>query len=399
MYYLRTCGFTNGVDFYFKIILMIKKNICFVVSAPMTAKAFLLNHIEILSIQYNVYLVANFENADKSMFDYTSLAGVKNIKMHREINPIFDLMALYALRKYFKQMEFDAVHTVTPKAGLLGIFASKLAGVSKRIHIFTGQVWHTKQGIFKKLLMALDRFIVWNATHILVDGESQRKFLIQNKIVKEASSFVLGKGSISGVDTNRFVPDTKIRNEIREELGILNNEVVFMFLGRMNTDKGIDQLAEAFNKISLNYDNVRLLLVGGDEENKTAMINEKVTKLQKVIFYGVTPVPERLLQACDVFCLPSYREGFGTSIIEASLLEKPVICSDTYGLMETIIDNQTGLRHKVGSAKEVQEKMEQLVLDATLRSSLGQAGRTYVLENFSAQTISEKWLEFYKKNV
>src|SRR5690606_3285752 len=144
----------------------------------------LLKHFEYLSQYFDIYLVANFENGEQSIFIDVPLKGIKNINIQRDINLIKDFKALLSLRAYFKEMRFDAVHTVTPKAGLLGILASRLAGIKKRIHIFTGQVWHTRTGMFKKLLMFLDRFIVWNATDILVDGESQRQFLIKNKIVK-----------------------------------------------------------------------------------------------------------------------------------------------------------------------------------------------------------------------
>ena len=373
-----------------------RKKICFVVSSPFTAKAFLLKHFEYLSKDFDIYLVANFEEESTTSFSSPYIKTVQNIAIHRDISIFRDIKALVSLRAYFKKMRFDAVHTVTPKAGLLGIFASRLAGVKNRIHIFTGQVWHTRTGLFKKILMFLDRFIVWNSTHILVDGESQRQFLIKNKIVKASNSFVLGKGSISGVDTNRFVPNKSVKSEVRDELGIQQSEVVFMFLGRMNVDKGINELADAFNRLQKKYSNVRLLLVGGDEQNMTSVIKQKVINIEAVIFYGVTPFPERLLQACDVFCLPSYREGFGTSVIEAALLEKPVICSDTYGLMETIIENKTGLRHKVADIDSLYFQMEKLVKDAKLLKELGKGGRNYVLENFLAQTISEHWVEFYK---
>ena len=292
-------------------------------------------------------------------------------------------------------MKFDAVHTVTPKAGLLGVFAARLANTNNRIHIFTGQIWHTKTGLFRQVLKIIDKFIVWNATDILVDGETQRQFLIKNKIIPLANSFVLGKGSISGVNTKRFVPDIQVKNKVRDELGIKVNEIVYAFLGRMNTDKGIIELAEAFNTLQIKYLNVRLLILGADEENMKPIIQQKIKDIKSVIFYGLTLCPEKTLQASDVYCMPSYREGFGTSVIEASLLEKPIICSDTYGLMETIIENKTGLRHKVADVTSLYIAMEKLVEDKNLREKLGKLGRAYVLENFSAKIITEKWLEFY----
>jgi glycosyltransferase involved in cell wall biosynthesis len=375
---------------------MKRKKICFVVSSPFTT-GFLKNHIILLSKDFDVYLVANFENESPSMFNKLPLKKIKHIAIPREISLLKDLKALIALRDYFKVMKFDIVHSVTPKAGLLGVFASRLAGVKIRIHIFTGQVWHTKTGLFKAMLMWLDRFIVFNATNILVDGESQRQFLIQKNIVKDTKSYVLGKGSISGVDPDVFNPSEIIKREVREELGIRQDEIVYIFLGRLCIDKGVNELTEAFNKLNNKYKNARLLFVGWDEENMTPIIKEKAENIDSLIFYGVTLEPNRILQACDVFCLPSYREGFGMGVIEASLLEKPIICSDTYGLMETIIDNKTGLRHKVKDVESLYNQMERLVADQDLRVLLGKGGREYVLNNFSSQIISKKWLEFYNK--
>ena len=376
---------------------MNRKKICFVVPSLGSARVFLKNHIEELSIYFDVYLVADILEEELIYVNDFPIKEIKKIKITRSINLINDLRTLIQLSSYFKTMRFDAVHTVTPKAGLLGILAARLVSIPHRIHIFTGQVWHTKKGIYKYFLMFLDRFTVRNSTHVLVDGQSQRQFLIQNKIVAASNSFVLGKGSISGADTNRFVPNAMVKKEVRDELGIKENEVVYMFLGRMNSEKGINELAEAFNRVRKKHVNVRLLLVGGDEENMTPIVQKKVKDIESVIFYGVTPTPERLIQACDVFCMPSYREGFGLSVIEASLLEKPIICSDTYGLMESIIDNKTGIRHKVANVDSLQFAMEQLFDDQNLLKSLGKGGRDYVLEHFSAKTISEKWLEFYLK--
>jgi glycosyltransferase involved in cell wall biosynthesis len=246
-----------------------KKTICFVVSSPWTVKAFMSNHILKLSEFYDIYLVANFSGFEKELLNDLPLKHIENIGINRRVAVFKDLKALFLLIRYFKENNFDAVHSVTPKAGLLGIIGARLAGLKVRIHIFTGQVWHTKRGLLKKLLMFLDRLIVSNATFILVDGETQRQFLIENDIVESSNSKVLGNGSISGVDVAKFKPDLKVRMQVRQELGINNDEVVFMFLGRMNRDKGIPELAVAFDNISQNNKKARLLLVGDDEEKMT----------------------------------------------------------------------------------------------------------------------------------
>ena len=378
-------------------IIIKRKKICFVVPEIGTARVFLMNHIEELNLYFDIYLIANVLEEELIYLTNSPIKEIKHVKIVRGINLINDLRTLFYLYTYFKKMKFDAVHTITPKASLLGILASRLALVSNRIIIFTGQVWHTKKGVYKYFLMILDRFTVWNATHILVDGYPQREYLIQNKIITESNSLVLGKGSICGVDTNRFIPNATTKKEVRDELGIKENDFVYMFLGRMNSEKGINELAEAFNSLRKKHVNVRLLLVGGDEENMTPIVKQKVKDIESVIFYGVTLTPERFIQACDVFCMPSYREAFCLSILEASSMEKPIICSDTYGLMESIVENKTGIRHKVADVDSLYLAMEKLFYDQNLVESLGKGGRAYVLENFSAKTITEKWLEFYKK--
>ena len=372
-----------------------KKKICFVVASPFTAIAFLLKHFEYLSKQYDIYLVANFDDFE-SKIDTSNIKEIKNIAIKRGISVFDDLKSIIALNKYFREQQFDAVHSVTPKAGLVTMIASKWAGIKLRTHIFTGQVWHTKKGFFKKILKTIDRLIVFCATDILVDGESQRKFLIKNKIVSDSQSRVLGKGSISGVDTSKFIPNIDVYKKYRKEINV-NKEIVFLFLGRLNHDKGITDLVKAFIELNNIYPHTKLVLVGPDEENMVSKINI-LTSNNNIIIYGATNKPQEVMQMADVFCLPSYREGFGTSVIEASLLEKPIICSDTYGLMETIIENETGLRHQVGNINSLLMQMDKM-MDENTRVRFGKNGRNYILTNFSADTISQKWLEYYNNKL
>lgn len=369
-----------------------RKRICFVVSSPVTANAFLLMHFEYLSRNYEIYLVANFSTENIKQIS-PFLTGIHSIKIERKINIVSDIKALISLSNYFKKQKIDAVHSVTPKAGLISILASRLAGINVRIHIFTGQVWHTKNGAIKKLLMGLDKTIVRFATHILVDGKSQRDFLIKNNIISAVNSQVLGRGSISGVDTDRFLPDLNIKEQIRSELKIKSTDVVYIFMGRLNIDKGVIDLVKAFVKLSKKVQNTKLLLIGYDEDGLMPHINRIGNK--NIIFYGHTQKPAETLQAGDVFCLPSYREGFGTSIIEASLLKLPIICSKTYGLAETIIDQVTGLRHEVGNIESLYEQLLKLSQNEDLRKKMGNNGRDYVLSNFSSDNISTHWLNFY----
>ena len=374
---------------------MTEKKICFVVSSPLTVNAFLRNHINELAKKYKIYVVANMQNSDENVFRDLPLEELIHVEIVRNINIFKDFKAINSLKNIMKRKKFDAVHSVTPKAGLIAMIASQKAGIKNRIHIFTGQVWHTKKGVFKRILMSVDQLIVYSATHILVDGKSQRNFLIKKNIINDENSKVLGAGSISGVEVNRFHPNNDLRNILRKQLHISEDEVVFSFLGRMNKDKGITELGLAFNKLAEKYPNVKLFLIGFDEDNMIDHLKKVIVKQEKMIFFGSTNKPEEILQVSDVFCLPSHREGFGTSVLEASLLSIPVICSNTYGLQETIIENITGLRHKVQDVESLYQTMESFYLSPEMRKSMGIEGRKYVLENFTAQNITKEWVVFY----
>ena len=144
------------------------------------------------------------------------------------------------------------------------------------------------------------------------------------------------------------------------------------------------------------YENIKLIIVGQDEENIEKKINENISS-DKIIFTGLRNDPENYLQACDIFCMPSHREGFGTAIIEASSMKKPIICSNIYGLRQTIIENKTGLFFEVKNSRQLYEKMEELYLNPNYRTILGRNGRKYVKQNFSNEQISKEWFNLYPK--
>lgn len=375
---------------------MTKKKICFVVAIPGTAQSFLKDHIKALANDYDVYLVANLGNAPD--FALEGLKEIHHVTIVRNISVAKDCKAVFDLAAYFRKMKFDAVHSVTPKAGLVTALAARFAGIKNRIHIFTGQVWATRTGVMKRLLKIIDKSIALSNNHILVDGESQRQFLIKEGVVTDKKSKVLGAGSICGANTIRFNPDESIRVQQRDLMNIPHNKVVFTFMGRLNRDKGIFELLSAFNQLATTSNNAFLLIFGRDEENCLSKINEypNIIDGNNFLYFGPTTTPQLSLQAADIFCLPSYREGFGMSVIEASCLGLPVICSDAYGLADTMVDNETGLRCKVADVPTLVEAMKRLYEHPHERIRMGKNGRNRVLELFSGEKIVEAWCNFYK---
>lgn len=371
-----------------------RKKICFIAASPISVSEFLGNHINSLSLNYDIYVVTNFKVPFKLNLNHS--VNYYHIPIERKPSLVKDILCLFPLIKYLISNQFESVHTIDPKAGFIGNLCAYIAAVPIRIHIFTGQAWHTKKGFVKSILMSFDKLIVKLASHILVDGKSQLDFLIYHKIIKNSGASVLGDGSISGVDKNKFISNIQVRESLRGQYGLQKDTIVYAFMGRLNEDKGVLDLASAFYRFNQKYPNSTLFFIGSDEENIESKIRLRFPSSQ-IRFTGYSKVPFHTLQLADVFCFPSYREGFGTSVIEASMLQIPIICSDTYGLRDTIIDGVTGLRHRVGDIDDIFDKMEELYKNEDLRSYLGRNGNEYVTKKFDSKRLTKLWIDFYKQ--
>ena len=361
------------------------KKICIVVSTPMTVKAFLLKHIEHLSKSYKITVVANSELDLKKEYGINCIS--KNVDIHRKINLLSDLKSIFELYKFLKKEKFDLVFSVTPKAGLISSISSFFAGTKKRIHFFTGQVWVTKKGFFKLLLKSIDKLIAQLNTNSLIDSHSQRDFLINENVVLENKSKVLLSGSISGVDTNKFISNTEIKDALKNKYSIKENEIVFMFIGRLNIDKGILDLAETFKYLFSKYSNIKLFLIGPDEENITEKIGELINN-QNVVRLDYVSNPQEILNVADILVLPSYREGFGTIVIEAASIGIPCIASDIYGLKDAIVDNKTGLLHTKKDINDMISKYEYAINNIEKIRGFGENAQKRIYNEFKDEFIS-----------
>jgi len=341
---------------------------------------------------YKVTLITNLKEQDDILDWVPDDVEIIGIPICREINLISDLKVLFLLIRLFYKSNYLLVHSVSPKAGLLAMLASFMTKIPVRLHTFTGQVWATKYGIGKNLLRWLDRLINALATIVLIDSHSQQDFLIENKVVKKTSSIVLGEGSISGVDLDRFRADPVIREQVRLDLTTPENIIVFLFLGRIKKEKGILELAEAFSRVHQKYKNTALWIVGPDEDSLYPKL-ERITGIRLIPF---TNSPERYMAASDVLCLPSYREGFGSVIIEAGACGVPSIGSNIYGLNDAIVDGETGILIPLKSVTELENAMELLVDDSKLRHKMGEAARERSVSIFSQNILTEQLVDLYK---
>ena len=299
---------------------MSKKSICLVATAHYTIEVFLLDQIKKLSEVYNVTVVLKATDPD-----FLTRRGIKAdvifAPIERKISLINDARALYFLIKFFRDNSFDLVHSVTPKAGLLAMLAAFFGDINIRIHMFTGQVWGSQRGLMRWILKSTDRITALAATHVLTDSFTQRIFLINERVISEKKSSVLASGSISGVDLERFKPDDILRKEVREKFGIPINDLVFLYMARLTRDKGALVMAEAFSHFVNQGGEGHLIIVGPDEEKVSHMMIALLgDSLPKVYFEDYTKSPEKFMAAADIFCLPSYREGFGTVLINAAVV-------------------------------------------------------------------------------
>jgi len=371
------------------------KKICYVATIPAVVHSFLRNHIRAASKNYDVTIICN--HVDAYLLDDLP-ARIIILPIERKISPWRDLLVLIDLISIFRRERFDLVHSIMPKTGLLSMLAALIVRVPNRIHIFTGQVWATSQGWGRKFLKMFDKLIVLSATHVLADSPSQRDFLVSEKVVSNNQCIVIADGSICGVDTVRFKPDDYIRKCLRTELNIIPEDILILYLGRLNRDKGILDLTNAFINILLVYPNAVLLLVGSEEDvtflQVQAICGKHNDRLRRVSF---TTHPEHYMYAADIFCLPSYREGFGQVIVEAGACGVPSVASRIYGVTDSVSDGETGMLFKAGDIDELTKALLTLIKDSSLRLKLGEAARLRVLEKFQSQKITDEMMLFYRK--
>ena len=370
-----------------------KPHICLVVSSPFTLNAFLGRHLEALGRIYRVTMIANLE--DESIRPIVP-AGceLRSVRIRREISIGRDVAALWTLWRLFRASDFASVHSMSPKAGLLAMMAALAAGIRLRMHTFTGQVWATRRGAGRVLLKSLDRVLAACATRVFADSASQCDYLVGQGVVRRAKISILGAGSISGVDTVRFRPDPAARTAVRAALGIDPDAPLLLYVGRMKREKGLAELLTAFRRLRQGRPEIRLLLVGPDEDR--LFVDHAEPGLHIV---GYTLEVERYMAAADLLCLPSHREGFGSVIIEAAACGVTAVASRIYGLTDAIVDGETGLLHEVGDPVALHDAIATLLGEPQVRARMAAAARARALRDFDTGAITGAWVAHYLRHV
>lgn len=370
--------------------------VCFISAIPLSLVAFMKPHIKILSNNHQIQLVSNGKKTDVlELLDKN--VSFKGLGIKRKISIFSDFSNLLKMWYLLRSNKTDIVHSITPKAGLLGMLAGYCSRTPVRIHWFTGQVWATKKGMSRTILKNIDRLTAMCATHLLVDSPSQRDFLIKEKVVKDVSKLtVLGYGSVCGVDLQIFKPSLKNKERIKNDLKIHKDAVLGLFLGRLNHDKGVIELAKAFKIAAGICPDFHLLIVGPDEANMKDTLDKVLFDvIDRVHYVGFTNDPQLYMSSADVFILPSYREGFGSSVIEAAACGLPSIGSNIYGLSDAIVNDVTGLLVPAKDISQLSKAMIRLVTDTDLRLKMGKQALERVKKHFDQKVLAELLSAYY----
>jgi glycosyltransferase involved in cell wall biosynthesis len=323
------------------------------------------------------------------------------VNIEREIHPVKDFLSLVTLASTFKKNKFDIIHSTTPKAGLLCAIAGFFSGTKVRLHTFTGQPWTTMSGVKRSILKSCDKVIGLLNTHCYADSDSQKNFLVSSGIIKAEKISVIGAGSLAGIDLDRFDPSrysSEKLSALRADLDIPESGKVLLFVGRITPDKGIKELVSALSGIVNKDSNIFLVLVGPFESVGEAVVgqvrDDKVRNNIKIV--GYSDEPEKYMALADLLCLPSYREGFGTVVIEAAAMGTPTIGTDIYGLSDAIVDGETGVLVPVKDAAALEKAILSTLNNAPLMAAMGAAARNRALNDFGVNNCSDLLINEYK---
>ncbi len=371
------------------------KKVCFIATISKTIEWFMLEQAEFLSENnYDVYIICDNDDSFKNKL--SDKITFLPVKMKRGID-FSAIKSIFSLYKTFKQHKFDIIQYTTPNASLYSSVAGLFARIPHRIYRQWGMVYIGFDGLKRAVFKFIEKLICKLSTFILPDSYGNLDFCRRNHFYSENKSTVISNGSACGVDFSRFDITKKIfwRNEIRKEYEIDDDCFVFGFIGRINKDKGINELLTAFKEFNKSKKS-KLFLVGlSDRENE---INSDLIawakKSDDVIFTDVTSEAEKFYSALDVFVLPSYREGFGTTIIEAEAMGLPVITTKIPGPTEAIIDGETGILVNPRSDKELLDAMNYLHNNPEICSQMSNAGINFVKNRFDRKMLFNENLNF-----
>ncbi len=311
------------------------------------------------------------------------------VPMTREISPFRDVLSAFNLARVISSVRPDVIVASTPKAAFLGLMVARILRVPKRVYLLRGLRLSTETGLKRRLLALMEKIATANCDVVIaVSASVGKEFAKLGLSPKEKIRFV-GSGSSNGVDSNRFRPLTfEQRESARANLGILPNQIVVGFVGRLVEDKGFSVFCDALTQICAKNQNVVPMAFGSNEEN--LLIPDAIR------FMGVRDNLENWYPLFDILVLPTFREGFPNVVIEAGACEVPTVATRATGSVDSVVDGVTGLLVDVNNVTQTREAICALIVDPERRTAMGQAARVRAVQDFNPEDIWMGYLEIYE---
>ena len=327
------------------------------------------------------------------------------INMSRKITPFQDLKSLWEMWNFLRKEKPQIVHTHTPKAGIIGMLAARLAGVPHRLHTVAGLPLMEATGTKRKILNIVEKLTYSSATRVYPNSKGLYDFILQNNFTQSNKLKIIANGSSNGIDTTFFSPDqvTEIeRVTLREKLNIQPDDFVFVFVGRIVSDKGINELIKAFSELQTVENKpagIKLLLVGGLENDLDPLNPETLAEINQnkdIISVGFQQDVRSFFAIADALVFPSYREGFPNVVMQAGAMGLPSIVSDINGCNEIIIEGENGLIIPSKNVEKLKEKMLTLAKDKNLYTKLKGNSRRMIENRYEQSVVWNALLEEYE---
>lgn len=335
---------------------------------------------------------------------------VVEMPMHREISLRNDIICLWKLYKLFLHEKPYIIHANTPKGSLLSMIAGKLAGVKHRIYTVTGLRYQGASGLFRFLLMSMERISCACATKVIPEGNGVKEALYHDGITKKNLKVILN-GNINGIDIDYFNPSlftpnqrtndkfTGGKDDIRKDLGLSHDDFVFVFIGRIVRDKGMNELASSLKALQQTCSYIKFLLVGRFETNMDSLSSENESFLknsQNVIYVGYQADVRPFLIAADALVFPSYREGFPNVVLQAGAMGLPSIVTDINGCNEIIAEGVNGKIIQPKDEKALYDMMMYFVSEPSEVKKMGAKCRSLIVKRYEQGAVWNAILEMYK---
>ena len=324
------------------------------------------------------------------------------LDLTRKITPLKDLKALYRLFRFLQKYRPEIVHTHTPKAGIVGMLAAFLARVPLRIHTVAGLPLMEAKGMKKIILRFVERLTYRCATNVFPNSKGLQAYILEQCLTDAQKMTLIGQGSSNGIDTSHFQPQdkhSKTIQSLRATLGINKDDFLFCFVGRLVSDKGINELVVAFSQVHKHYPNTKLLLVGPEEADLDPLKLSTRNTIQthpNIITTGFQNDIRPYLTMADAFVFPSYREGFPNVVLQAGAMEVPCIVSDINGCNEIITNGETGRIVPPKDAQVLQMAMEEFVQQPELIKQFANTNRQQILAKFERKVFWHNLLHQYQ---